>query len=290
MLPGRELAETDMVEQMTVVLGERRYAVERNWGRPATGVALGLPSQVAVDGADRVHLFQRGGPPVLVFTTDGELAYKYGDAVTDPHGIHRDAGDRMFLVDRDAHQVLVMTPKGEELFRLGERNRPRWGSPFNHPTDAAVAPDGRIFVSDGYGNAMVHRFSSDGRHEASWGRLGHGPGQFMTPHAIWVDHRGRILVADRENGRIQLFTADGVYLLSWDGFYKPMDIWVDPGTALIYVTDQIPSLHLLSGDGERLGRCRPSLNGAHGISGDSKGNLFLAEMSPPSLTRLRLLS
>ena len=281
--------EAPMAEQMTVVLGERRYVVERHWGVTPASVTLGLPSQVAVDKADRVHLYQRHGPAVLVFEPDGRFAYTYGEAVADPHGIYRDPADRMFLVDRDAHQVIVTTPDGKELLRLGERHRPRWGAPFNHPTDAAVDAEGRIYVSDGYGNAMVHRFSADGRHELSWGRLGRGPGQFMTPHAVWVDRRGRVLVGDRENGRIQLFTAEGAFLLSWDGFENPMDIWIDPATDLIYVTDQVPSLHLLSGDGERLGRCRPSLNGAHGIFGDSRGNIFISEMNPPSLTKLRLL-
>jgi len=183
---------------------------------------------------------------------------------------------------------VVLTAGGEELFRLGERHRPRWEAPFNHPTDAAVAADGRIFVSDGYGNGRVHRFAADGRHELSWGRVGRGPGEFMTPHAVWADRDGRVLVVDRENGRVQVFDDEGALLAIWDGFHNPMDIWLD-AEGLAYVTDQIPSLHLMAPDGRRLGRCRPALNGAHGLFGDRGGNLYLAEIQPSRITRLRLL-
>jgi streptogramin lyase len=274
---------------MTVVLGDRRYAVERFWASPPEAIATGLPSQVAVDRAGRIHFLQRAKPAVVVFDPDGSFAFAYGDQVDDPHGIYRDAADRVFVADRDAHQIIAFSAKGEELFRLGERHAPRWRRPFNHPTDVAVAADGRIFVADGYGNARVHRFGPDGRFELSWGALGREPGQFMTPHAVWVDAPGAVLVADRENGRIQRFTADGALIDIWTGLQNPMDIWVDD-RGQVHVTDQVPSLVLFSAGGELLGRCRPSLNGAHGIFGDAAGNLYLAEMNPPSLTRLRLLA
>ena len=143
-------------------------------------------------------------------------------------------------------------------------------------------------MADGYGNAQVHRFAPDGRHIASWGGLGSGPGQFMTPHAVWVDAQDRVLVADRENNRVQLFDRDGAWLDEWGGLFHPMDIFEDAG-GTIFVTDQVPSLTAFAPDGTRLGRSRPSLNGAHGIFGDAAGNLFLAEIQPNCVTRLRLL-
>jgi sugar lactone lactonase YvrE len=128
-------------------------------------MALGLPSQVAVDAQHRVHLYQRNGPPVLVFDPNGRFVGSYGEGIADPHGIYCSPDDRIFLVDRDAHQVIITSADGEEQGRLGERHRAHWQEPFNHPTDAAVGPDGRIFVADGYGNARVHRFSAAGAHE-----------------------------------------------------------------------------------------------------------------------------
>ena len=91
------------LDAMMVVLGDRRYAVERFWASPPDGVATGLPSQVAVDRAGRVHFLQRAKPAVLVFEPDGDFAFAYGDQLDDPHGIYRDAADRIFVADRDAH-------------------------------------------------------------------------------------------------------------------------------------------------------------------------------------------
>jgi peptidylglycine monooxygenase len=278
-----------MDETGVVTLGGRSYAVERDFVRPPPDLPLGFVSQVAVDSEGRLHVLHRGRPAVVVFAPDGGYLGHYAEAsIVDPHGIYCSPDDRLLVADRDAHQVVVLTSGGEELFRLGERHRPRWEEPFNHPTDAAVAPDGRIFVSDGYGNGRVHRFAADGRHGLSWGRVGRGPGEFMTPHAVWVDRDGRVLVVDRENGRVQVFDADGGLLAVWEGFHNPMDVWLD-AEGLAYVTDQIPSLHLMASDGRRLGRCRPALNGAHGLFGDRAGNLYLAEIQPSRITRLRLL-
>lgn len=271
------------------ILPPHQYKVERNWGVLPKGYAAGFPSQVAVDQQGRVHYLHRATPAVHVFGPDGDWLFAYGEAVIDGHGIYCDPSNRIFVVDRDAHQILIFDADGKELFRMGERHRPQWQKPFNHPCDVAVAGDGRIYVADGYGNARVHRFDAQGNYELSWGELGREPGQFLTPHAVWVDAQNRILTADRENGRIQRFTSDGELIDIWGGLQNPMDIWVDE-EGLVFVTDQVPSLVLFSGEGELLGRCRPSLNGAHGIFGSPSGHLYLAEMSPPSLTRMERLS
>ena len=274
---------------LIVTLAGRRYAVERNWGQEPAKFAKAMVSQVAVDSAGRVHTFRRGDPPVLVFEPGGSFAYAYGEGrIADAHGIYIDRDDRVFLADRDAHEIIACTPAGQELLQLGNRNSPKWEKPFNHPTDIAVAADGEIYVSDGYGNARVHRFAPGGEYLGGWGEVGTGPGQFMTPHAVWVDVQNRVLVADRENDRVQLFTRDGTFIEEWCGLCRPMDIFVD-AAGVIYVTDQIPSLTAFASDGRRLGRCRPSLNGAHGIFGDANGNLFLAEINPNHVTRMRLL-
>jgi len=274
---------------LIVTLAGRRYGVERNWAQEPAKLAKAMVSQVAVDSAGRVHTFRRGDPPVLVFEPDGSFAYAYGEGrIADAHGIYIDRDDRVFLADRDAHEIIACTPAGQELLRLGNRHAPKWELPFNHPTDIAVAADGEIYVSDGYGNARVHRFTPDGEYLGGWGEVGTGQGQFMTPHAVWVDGQNRVLVADRENDRVQLFTRDGTFIEEWYGLCRPMDIFVD-AVGVIYVTDQVPSLTAFASDGRRLGRCRPSLNGAHGIFGDANGNLFLAEINPNYVTRMRLL-
>ena len=93
-------------------------------------------------------------------------------------------------------------------------------------------------MADGYGNSSVHKFSPEGQHLLSWGSRGTGPGQFSTPHGIWVDSHDRVYVADRENNRVQIFDTEGRFISEWHDFYHPMDIFMDAEDK-IYVTDQI---------------------------------------------------
>lgn len=275
-------------EPLVVVMADRRYRVERPWGRLPDDVSLTAISQLAVDSRGRVYVFQRSDPPVVVFDADGRYVGAWGAGmIADAHGIAISGDDRVFLVDRDAHQILICRTDGTEIGRIGERHHPRFQAPFNHPTDVAVAPDGRIFVSDGYGNSAVHRFSPEGRHELTWGRQGRGNGEFTTPHAIWVDSKNRVLVADRENDRVQLFDRDGNFLTAWTDFYHPMDIYGD-AEGRIFVTDQIPRLSMLSPEGELIGRCRAVWNIAHGVWGNAAGDIFLAEVQPTRITKLGL--
>ena len=131
----------------------------------------------------------------------------------------------------------------------------------------------------------MHRFSAEGEHIASWGQPGSGPGEFTTPHAVWVDRQNRVLVADRENNRVQVFNRDGGFLEAWGDFYHPMDVAED-AEGRILVTDQIPRLSMLAPDGALIGRCRAVWNGAHGVACDGAGNIFLSEMQPNRITKL----
>ena len=269
-----------------ITLAGRRYDVERDFGRLPAGMAPARVSQVAVNSEGRVHVLRRGDPPVLVFTSGGAFLRAYGEGlIFDSHGISIDAQDRAWVVDRDAHEVVVFDMSGEPALRLGERHEPRWAEPFNHPTRAAVAADGEIYVADGYGNARVHRFSPEGRWIASFGEVGHGPGQFMTPHSVIVDRADRVLICDRENDRVQAFDRAGRWLMDWRGLCRPMDL-LERDDGVILVSDQVPSLTAFAPDGERLGRARPSLNGSHGVALAPDGAIYLAEIDPSSVTKL----
>jgi len=270
-----------------VVLGEDRYRVETDWVDLDGGPALRNVSQVAADSQGNVYVFQRSDPPVVVLDRGGRYLRSWGTGlVVDAHGIFVTGDDRVLLADRDGHRVLCMTTSGEVLFTIGAADRPRFQAPFNHPADLAVAPDGTIYVADGYGNSCVHRFSSDGAWLSSWGRPGSGPGEFTTPHGVWALADGRVLVADRENDRVQVFDREGDFIEQWRDHYHPMDIYVDAAGG-IHVTDQVPRLSRLDGHGALVGRCKPVPVGAHGIWGDSSGNLFLAEVAPiDRVTRL----
>lgn len=178
--------------------------------------------------------------------------------------------------------VLVFGRDGKLLGSWGEGQ-------LAEPHYLNTAPDGEIYVADGYGNSSVHRFAADGHLIATWGGPGTGDGAFTTPHAVWVDRFGKVLVGDRENNRIQVFDRDGAFLAAWGDFYHPMQIWVDDRD-MVFVTDQIPRISLLSPDGKLVGRCRGAINGAHGISGDAEGNLYLCELPPQEVTKLERLN
>jgi peptidylglycine monooxygenase len=266
--------------------GDFVYDILRPWGTLPPGWSFGLISHVAVDSRDRVYFYQRKDPPMLVFDGEGNFLTGWGDGrLRDAHGIYIGPDDHIYACNRDEHEVLKLTPEGRIVLTLGQRGRPALQAPFNHPADVAIAPNGEIYVADGYGNAVIHRFSPEGRHIGSWGRPGAGHGEFTTPHGIWIDARDRVLVADRENNRVQLFSPEGDFYGTWSDLYHPMDIYVD-GAGTIYVTDQIPRITMYSPDGRMLARGRPVTIGAHGVWGDSTGNLYLAEVGVNQVTKL----
>lgn len=278
-------------ERYTVILGDRRYAVHRKWAKLPDGQSFGFISDLMVDADGLVHVAQRGADqPVLVFDRTGRLTGAWGEGVlAEPHYINAAPDNCILVADRDAHQVLRFDRAGKLVQALGKRHWPSLDAPFNHPTAAAQAADGEIYVADGYGNSSVHRFAADGTLIATWGGPGAGPGAFTTPHAIWVDRFGKVLVGDRENNRVQVFDRDGAFLAEWGDFYHPMQIWVDDRD-MVFVTDQIPRVSLLDRDGRLVGRCRGAINGAHGLSGDADGNLYLAELPPQEITKLERLN
>lgn len=266
-----------MRTELVVALGDETYAVERPWGAVPERMRLGGVAAVAVDSGDRVFVLQRRDPPVVVFDRHGTYLRSWGTGVIlDGSAISIGPDDRVLVADRDAHQILVFDGDGTLQSALGERHRPRFNAPFNHPAAATFAPGGDIYVADGYGNACVHWFGSDGELRRTWGSPGSGPGELVSPLGIAVDREGRVLVVDAANNRVQVFTAEGDFVAEWTDFWRPLDVWVDPA-GLAYVTDQIPRLSLHAADGALLGRCRPVFYTPLTVRGDSRGDLYFAE-------------
>ena len=262
---------------MTAIIGmgDFRYEYQENWARLFSGMSLQGPSGVAVDSRDRVYVYQRQGPAVLVFDKDGQLlrVWQRRDGIpADAHHIHLGPDDTVYLTDRDSHQVLLYDTSGNLLRSLGTRNQAALQAPFNHPADVCVAPSGELYVADGYGNSSIHRFSADGDYIISFGSPGSGPGQFRVPHSVRVSQDGRVFVADRENHRVQVFTAEGEFLSQWTDFKCPMGVHID-ANQVVYVTDQIPRISIYTLDGELLARGR-TFEGAHQVYTDSEGSIY----------------
>ena len=208
----------------TIGMGDYVYEYRPDWARLPASLSIRGVSGVAVDSHDRVYVFQRQGPPVLVFDREGHFLapWQRPDGVpADAHHIHVGPDDSVYLVDRDAHQVLKYTSDGELLASMGARDRASLQAPFNHPADICVAPSGELFVADGYGNSSVHRFAPGGDYITSFGSPGNGPGEFLVPHAVRVSNDGRVYVADRENNRVQVFTTGRRVLDSMDRLQVP---------------------------------------------------------------------
>ena len=259
----------------TIGMGDYVYEYHPDWAKLPTGHTFEGPSGVAVDSHDRVYVFQRRGPPVLVFDREGHFLNPWPrreGVPADAHHIYVGPGDSVYLADRDAHQVLKYTAEGELVMSLGNRNRAALQAPFNHPADMCVAPSGELYVADGYGNSSVHRFSASGDYITSFGGPGRDPGQFVVPHSIRVSNDGRVYVADRENNRVQVFSEDGEFLQQWTDFKGPMGVHIDAGQT-VYVTDQVPRISFLSLDGELLARGR-TFEYAHQVYTDSRGDIY----------------
>jgi peptidylamidoglycolate lyase len=193
---------------------------------------FGHVTGVGVDSHNHVFVFHRADHSILGKTFDepistpvvtcfdgktGELVASWGaNLFLNPHGLRVDHSDNVWVTDLGLQQVLKFSHDGKLLMTVGEKGVPGLdGKHFNRPTDVAVAPDGSFYVSDGYGNSRVARFSSDGKFIADWGRKGDGPGEFDLPHGIALDLEGRVYVADRSNSRIQVFAGDGKFLQQW---------------------------------------------------------------------------
>jgi DNA-binding beta-propeller fold protein YncE len=193
------------------------YRAVPNWAKLPDNVKLGGVSAVATDSADNVFVFHRGKQPVLVFDRDGKFLRSWGDEhLKTPHGLRIDRDNNVWVTDMTDHRVLKFDAQGKLLLALGKRGEPGTGPDhFNRPTDVAIAPNGEFYVSDGYGNSRVVKFSKEGKFIKEWGKKGSGEGEFNLPHSIVLDAKGRVYVGDRENNRVQIFDGDGKFLTQW---------------------------------------------------------------------------
>jgi DNA-binding beta-propeller fold protein YncE len=241
---------------------------------------------VAVDSSDRVYVFNRGEHPMIVYDRQGQLLASWGEGLfKTPHGICLDADENLYLVDRGSHTLKKFSRDGELLQALGTEGVPGVdGRPFGGPTDVAVSPSGEVYVSDGYENARVHKFSAEGELLLSWGAPGDGPGRFNLPHSVWVDRRGQVYVADRENHRIQIFTSQGEYLTQWTGFVQPTDIYVDADEN-VYVAELQHRVSIVDIEGNLIARWGGESShtpgqfvAPHAVWTDSRGDLYVGEV------------
>ena len=288
--------------------GEYTYELVDGWAKLPQGWSFLDVTGLAVDVQDRVYVLNRGIHPVIVFDRDGNLLTTWGEGLfKHAHGAGIGPDGSIFCTDDELHVVYKFTPEGKLLQTIGNKGQPsdtgyisEWhdifwslttithgGPPFNRPTGVAVTASGEMYISDGYGNARVHKFSPDGTLLFSWGEPGYLPGQFRLPHYICLDNQKRVWIADRENSRLQIFDSNGKFLDQWEDFIRPTDVKIDKND-IVYVTELCQRVSILSIDGKVLTRFGnqggKDLNKAlflapHTVAIDSRGDIYVGEVS-----------
>jgi DNA-binding beta-propeller fold protein YncE len=298
---------------MAVELGGGQYTfiVRDDWAKLPDEIVLGDVAAVGVDAQDRVYAFNRGDHPIAVFDRDGNFLRSWGEGVfTRAHGVHMAPDDTIWLTDDGDHTVRHCTLDGKVLMTLGVPGEPKpymSGEPFHRCTHTAISPNGELLVSDGYGNARIHKYTPGGRLLMSWGEPGTDPGQFNVPHNICCDADGWVYVADRENHRVQVFDGNGRFETQWNNLHRPNGMCMTGGRdPRIYIGEGGPSgeinrdwpnigprvsIHTSKGQVlSRLGKMHAGLapgqfTSPHGIAVDQHGNIFVGELSGRSWSR-----
>jgi len=264
-------------------------------------------ASVAVTPRGTILVLHRGAQPIMEFESRGTLVRAWGDgmfsegkvaaiprafwtaekshysAVYGPagctscgaHSVRVDSQGNIWLIDAPGHVIYKMNPAWKEIMRLGTKGVSGTGpNTFNLPTDVASAPNGDVYVTDGYGSARVVRYSREGKYLSQWGSRGTGPGEFGLPHNLVIDARGRVYVTDRDNERIEVFDSNGTFLSQWTGtggisglaMTKDQRIW----------TGGI----LRDLDGKVLGKLPgPGMAGGHGVAVSDSGDVYIAQLS-----------
>jgi len=297
---------------MSVVLGtgEYKYEVVENWAKLPDGWDFKEVGAVGVDSKDQVYVFNRGEHPMMVFDRDGNFLRSWGEGLfRRAHGLHIGPDGMLYCTDDgDGHTVRKITPEGKVLMMLGTPGEPSpymSQEPFNRCTHTALSPNGEIYVTNGYGNSRVHKYSPDGKLIMSWGEPGTDPGQFNIVHNVVTDAEGWVYVADRENHRVQVFDGNGKYETQWNNMHRPCGLccWqgqqgqqprfiigeLGPGMSVNRYHPNIgPRLSIVDKQGKlltRLGNPKgPGLEtgdfmAPHGVALDSRGDIYVGEVS-----------
>ena len=299
------------------------YQTIRDWAKAPAGFVWGGTGGVGADPAGNIWVLQRCGAstcagatedPILEFDKSGKFIKSFGTGVfVTPHGFAVDAKGNIWVTDFAAKngkgmQVFKFSPEGKVLMTLGKAGvAGPDNDEFSQPSGVAIAANGDIFVADGHGgptsNYRIVKFSPDGKFIKTWGTKGSGPGQFDALHAIAIDRKGRVLVADRGNNRIQVFDQDGAYITEWKQFGRPSGIAVDKRNN-VYVADCDSNTKSNPGwqRGIRIGSANDGVvksfipdpvtdpnfmasSAAEGIGVDAEGNIFGAEVGPKDLKK-----
>jgi DNA-binding beta-propeller fold protein YncE len=212
---------------MKIGNGAHSYEWRSDWAKLPSGIKMGRVHGVVVDRHDNILIFNTTKDAVMKFDREGNFLGSWGEQFAEgAHGMYlspEKGAEYLYLTDTARHFVVKTTLEGKEIHKLPTPPLPEVYPSIDQykPTDTAVAPNGDVYVCDGYGQSWVHQYDRDGKYIRSWGGKGSEPGKMSCPHGIWIDTRQsepRVYVADRANLRIQIFSLEGKHL----GFVEGM--------------------------------------------------------------------
>jgi sugar lactone lactonase YvrE len=276
---------------------------------PAFERGSGRTHGIAVTEDDRVVVFRQADPAVLLYDTTGVLLDTWGDRFLGAHGltlVREDSRDLLWLTDQDSGEVVKTTLAGDTVLALAPPRIPAYEDGTYAPTWVAVfeermGGDGTVWVADGYGMSLVHRYDRTGRYLGSLSGEEGEAGAFDCPHGVWFDTRcgdPELYVADRGNRRLQVFDPEGTFkrVAGVDALECPCVGAVHDGE--LYVPELCARIAVLDTDnrliryvGRNEAACdrpdwpdlpgedlRPgAFNSPHGIAVDADGSLYVVE-------------
>lgn len=263
--------------------------VDAEWAQlPAGENWNGSTSWITADGKGNVVVLVRTAPYFRQFTRDGEFVKAWGEdgMFNNAHSLTIDDEGYFWVSDAFRHVVRKLSPEGEILMTLGtpdEAGDNASRDHFNQPNHVAIAPNGDIYVSDGYQNARVVHFTPDGEFVRIIGGVqGSGPGELQVVHGVALDSRGRILVNDSDNARVSVFDSDGTFVESWPYPSRGgIEVMADD---TVYVSDVNVGIVNILRDGELIGSV--SADRAHGLGVDTDGAIYVSGASRMTVMKI----
>ena len=274
------------------------YHVVENFLKFPDNLYMAEAVGIALNSKGNIFVVNRGNHPLLEFAPNGAFIRSIADGhpmFIGPHTVRIDPQDNLWYVDAGSNVVLKFDPEMRLQMVLGRRPE-EWTwlthvieraatapQNFYQPTDVTWGPDGSIYVTDGYGNSRVAKFNSHGVLVKYWGDRGTAQGQFNTPHAIVIDAKGNLYVADRGNSRVQVFDTDGKFLQEWHNIGPPWSLCITPGLNQVVFVGSIGRIYKMDLNGNVLGvlgktgKLPGEMEWVHGVACPDEHTVYAAE-------------